>query len=158
MKSTILGALSAALVAGSLCLGSISTAYAEQPYEPIQAVDGFGAIFVGVAEPFLFPIDQAKTCKRETGDQLYASGCAFVGFLVSPFLLVRDVLLGTGDILTGGYFKLSRKAGVFNYFKDEELPAEAAAPPDDTPEAQPPPRKSKPKASADDLDPAYRRY
>lgn len=91
----------------------------EDEYSALQAFDGFGAIFIGVGEPVLFPIHRAKTCKEESKSDWKASGCAVVGFVVSPFLAVRDALVGLGDIVTGGYFKMSRKSGVFDYFRDE---------------------------------------
>ena len=97
--------------------GSATSPAAEPaPYRPVQMLDGFGAIFIGLAEPILFPIDQAKECKRKSGDQIHAGGCAFIGLLASPFLACRDVIVGTGDILTGGYYTLSRRVGVFDYF------------------------------------------
>ena len=91
------------------------------PYSALQLLDGFGAILVAVGEPIFYPIDQANECKDSSGSSAKAGGCAFVGLLVSPFLVARDALLGVGDIVTGGYFKLARHAGVFDYFVDDSL-------------------------------------
>ena len=88
----------------------------ERPYSAVQLLDGFGAVFVGIGEPVFFPIDRVKHCNAKYESSLTVTGCGLVGFVVSPFLMLRDALLGTGDIVTGGYYKLSRNAGVFDYF------------------------------------------
>ena len=92
----------------------------ESGYEPIQLLDGFGAALVGLGEPILFPIDQTKKCAAEGKNNFESAGCATLSFLFSPFMAARDIIVGTGDILTFGYFRISRNVGVFDYFKPQQ--------------------------------------
>lgn len=92
----------------------------KEEYHASQALDGFGAFFVGIGEPVLLPIDQFKKCQAESDNSLRSTGCGLLGFLASPILMLRDGFVGLGDIFSGGYFTISRKSGVFDYFKDEE--------------------------------------
>ncbi|MCC6952964.1 MAG: hypothetical protein IT290_02480 [Deltaproteobacteria bacterium] len=88
----------------------------EESYSAVQLLDGFGAVLVSLGEPVLFPIDQTKKCSAEGKGNFESAGCATLAFLFSPFMSLRDAIAGTGDLLTGGYFKISRSMGVFDYF------------------------------------------
>lgn len=121
LKRTLSLAIFAALVFSTLPAHADESGYTryeepgapEQPYEIAQALDGFGALLLAPAEPFLLPVSHARDCSQQGYNGLESAGCAFIGLLISPAYVIRDVCAGAGDVLTFGYFRLSRNSGVF---------------------------------------------
>jgi hypothetical protein len=89
-----------------------------EPYQAVQIWDGFGAFFVAVGEPILIrPSVRIKQCVKNSSGGAAAAAvpfCGLYGVVEGAFFSIRDVLTGTGDVITGGYFRLSRQAGVFD--------------------------------------------
>lgn len=93
---------------------------AEPPYQPVQLLDGFGAIGVGVAEPLFFrPRVWIEDCSKNLSLRttlVIAPFCGLAGVVEGVGYTLIDTTTGVGDLLTFGYFRLSRRAGVFKYF------------------------------------------
>jgi hypothetical protein len=90
-------------------------------YDPVQLLDGWGAMFVALGEPIVFrPAVRVKDCLNSSqgGTRIAAAPfCGLYGVAEGLVFTIIDAGAGLCDIATGGYFKLSRKAGVFVYFK-----------------------------------------
>ena len=90
-------------------------------YKATQALDGIGAMFIGVGEPAIFrPSLRIQQCvEGSSGGAAVAAVpfCGLYGVVEGVFFCARDVMTGAGDLLTGGYFKLSRRAGVYDNLK-----------------------------------------
>lgn len=93
----------------------------QEGYQAIQLLDGWAAMGVAVGEPLYFrPAVWIKRCAEGNSTRTaiaLSPACASLGVVEGVFYSLFDLSTGLADILTGGYFRISKKAGVFEYFE-----------------------------------------
>jgi len=102
-------------------LAKESEANNQEEYRAMQLLDGWAALGVAVGEPLYFrPAIWVKRCIEGQSFRTAVAlspACASVGVIEGVFFSLFDLSTGIADILTGGYFRMSKKAGVFEYFE-----------------------------------------
>ena len=93
----------------------------EEPYSAVQIWDGWGAFTMSIGEPFFFrPAVRIGECRERASGGAAAAivpFCALGGAFEGLLYMLRDMTVGLGDVFTGGYFRWSRKVGVFDSLK-----------------------------------------